>query len=93
MARPRLVPAGTYWLTREAYGAEPKTLDNTIDVWRERPRQVDGLWVPSGRFANTEELARAIDAEHVTNMPLDLARRTFGTVPETVRECVRVEQG
>lgn len=83
-------PPRVYWLTRDAHDYAEEL---TVDVWTSRPKIVAGVWCPGTNWGDTYQLAAAVETEHAAALPLDVAKRVFGTIPETPLECVRVELG
>lgn len=74
---------GTYWITRDTE-VDGELVDR-CDVWNARPQRISGgdgwIWLSS---------EWDLESRVGTASP-EAIRARFGTVPETDRECIRVE--
>jgi len=75
--------SGHVWLTRDS-SDDDGALSEVVDVWSSRPAMADSyegclgvLWL-CGEDAPVQRL------------PVEVAQKTYATIPETDRECVRI---
>ena len=79
------------WLTRDSRDG---VLSEDVDVWRSRPLRFASaeliVWLP-GQADKGASIGDAMRAEHECSIEISAAAKRFGTLPETSRECVRIE--
>jgi hypothetical protein len=77
------IPAGTYYITRDSSSATGE-LVAVCDVWRAKPDRVS-CGTPGHCW-----LSKGPKPDLVIRVDVKIIMETFGTVPETDRECLRV---
>jgi hypothetical protein len=93
----KLAP-GTYWLTRDRdpITGEP---DDAVDVWTGAPQRdeeiIESLFRGRKHIHTVTWFFTVADptGEYLGRFPVANVRKVLGTVPDTDRECIRVERG